>query len=98
MNDFDRLIAGPSTLREPELEIDQKGLDRYDYLMVHHATFDDRQEFHVLMNLIMDGKIQPSLRWGVNYTKFYDRAGNSLKRVVRLPLSLSSSSQILNKN
>ena len=43
--EFEQLMSTPSPLREPDPEIDQKGLDRYDHLMLYHPAFDDRQEF-----------------------------------------------------
>jgi hypothetical protein len=98
MTDFEQLLSVPSTLREHEPEIDQHGLDRYDYLMINHATFDDRQEFHVLMDLIMDVRVQASLRSGVNYSDFYKCVGNSPERIYRVPESISWPSQILNTN
>jgi hypothetical protein len=87
--EFEQLMSTPSPLREPDPEIDQKGLDRYDHLMLYHPAFDDRQEFHVPMNLIMDGKIQASLRSGVNFTNFYNRVGRSPNHLPCVHLSLS---------
>jgi hypothetical protein len=91
MTDSEQLmVVSSALLPEDAPEVDQKGLDRYDYLMLNHGTFDDRQEFHGLMDLIMDGRIQEGLRLCVNFSDFYKRMGKSCERPIVLHLTTSA--------
>jgi hypothetical protein len=54
MTDFEQLLGGPLTLREREPKMRQERLVRYDHLILYHETFDERQEFHDLMDLLYE--------------------------------------------